>query len=282
MTVRAKTFVAAAGSIGSPALLLRSAVPDPYGTLGHRTFLHPVVVSAALMPDMVAAFSGAPQSIYSDHFLHEHPLDGPIGYKLEVPPVHPVLMATTTPGFGIDHAALMSRLANTQVIIALMRDGFHPESEGGVVSLRSDGTPVLDYPITPYLWDGMRRSLVSMAEIQFAAGARSVFPIHEASRNVRTPSQARELIAALPMEILRTFVVSAHVMGGCGMGSDAKTSVTAADGRYHGMENVYVFDGSAFPTSIGANPQLSVYGTVARSASALAARLTGRPTEAIA
>lgn len=282
VTVRAKTFVAAAGSIGSPALLLRSAVPDPYGTLGHRTFLHPVVVSAALMPDTVAAFSGAPQSIYSDHFLHEHPLDGPIGYKLEVPPVHPVLMATTTPGFGIDHAALMSHLANTQVIIALMRDGFHRESGGGVVSLRSDGTPVLDYPITPYLWDGMRRALVSMAEIQFAAGARSVFPIHEASRNVRTPSQARELIAALPMEILRTFVVSAHVMGGCGMGSDAKTSVTAADGRYHGMENVYVFDGSAFPTSIGANPQLSVYGTVARNASALAARLTGRPAEAIA
>lgn len=282
LTVRAKSFVVAAGSIGSPALLLRSAAPDPYGNLGRRTFLHPVVVSAASMPDAVAAFSGAPQSIYSDHFLHENPPDGPIGYKLEVPPVHPVLMATTTPGFGIDHAAMMSQLANTQVIIALMRDGFHSESVGGSVQLRSDGTPVLDYPITPYVWEGMRRALVSMAEIQFAAGARTVFPIHESSRPVRTPSEARQLIAGLPMEILRTFVVSAHVMGGCGMGSDPKTSVVAADGRYHGVENVYVFDGSAFPTSIGANPQLSIYGTVARNASALAARLTGRRTEAIA
>ena len=45
------------------------------------------------------------------------------------------------------------------------------------------------------------------------------------------------------------------------------------DGRHHHLDNVYVFDGSLFPTSIGANPQLSIYGVVARLASALAQRL---------
>jgi choline dehydrogenase-like flavoprotein len=34
-----------------------------------------------------------------------------------------------------------------------------------------------------------------------------------------------------------------------------------------------VLDGSLFPTSIGANPQLSIYGLVARLASGLAAEL---------
>jgi hypothetical protein len=38
-----------------------------------------------------------------------------------------------------------------------------------------------------------------------------------------------------------------------------------------------VHDGSLFPTSIGANPQLSIYGIVARLASGLAQALTGRP-----
>ena len=33
---------------------------------------------------------GAPQSVYSDHFLHVDPIDGPIGYKLEVPPLDPI------------------------------------------------------------------------------------------------------------------------------------------------------------------------------------------------
>jgi len=37
-----------------------------------------------------------------------------------------------------------------------------------------------------------------------------------------------------------------------------------------------VHDGSLFPTSIGANPQLSVYGLVNMLASALARNLSGR------
>ena len=35
--------------------------------------------------------AGAPQSVYSDHYLDTLPLDGPIGFKLEAPPVYPVL-----------------------------------------------------------------------------------------------------------------------------------------------------------------------------------------------
>jgi choline dehydrogenase-like flavoprotein len=272
--INARTFVTAGGAINSPALLLRSGVPDPHATLGKRTFLHPVVISAAIMPQVVAPFSGAPQSIYSDHFLETQPLDGPIGYKLEVPPVHPLLVSTVTPGFGRGDAQFLTNLPNVHVIIALMRDGFHPESAGGSVGLRSDGTPLLDYPITPYVWDGARRALKTMAQIQFAAGASSVTSLHEDAKPVTTFAQADQQIDALPMEILRTFVTSAHVMGGCGMGTDPATSVVRGDGKFHHLENLYVFDGSAFPTSIGANPQLSIYGMVARNAVALSHTLT--------
>src|SRR5439155_25166646 len=141
INVRARTFIAAAGPIGSPALLLRSELPDPYGTIGKRTFLHPTVVSAALMPERVDGFAGAPQTIYSDHFLDSMPLDGPIGYKLEAPPLHPILVATTLPAFGAAHAGWMRDLPHMQVVIALLRDGFHPASAGGSVGLQGDGAP---------------------------------------------------------------------------------------------------------------------------------------------
>jgi choline dehydrogenase-like flavoprotein len=271
ITIRAKTFVAAGGAINTPALLLRSGVPDPHGNLGRRTFLHPVVVSAAVMPHAVDPFSGAPQSIYSDHFLKTQAIDGPIGFKLEVPPVHPVLMATVTPGWGDDGERTMADLPNLHVIIALMRDGFHDESQGGTVGLKSDGTPVLDYPITPYVWDGARRAWLTMAEIQFAAGASTVKPVHESAWAARSWPEAKAQIDGLPLEILRARVVSAHVMGGCAMGADPRASVVGGDGRHHQLENLYVFDGSVFPTSIGANPQLSIYGIVARNASRLVA-----------
>lgn len=274
ISIRARHFVLAGGAIGSPALLLRSGLPDPNGRVGKRTFLHPTVISAAMMPQEVNPFSGAPQSIYSDHFLYVDPLDGPIGYKLEVPPLHPVLTGTTTTGFGEASAATMNDIAHASAIIALLRDGFHDQSQGGTVELKSDGTPVLDYRISPYVWEGARRALDMMAQIQFAADAKTVLPLHENAVPYRTLGEARAAIASFPMEILRTRVASAHVMGGCAMGADPKASVVDGHGSHHHLSNISVFDGSVFPTSIGANPQLSIYGMVARNATRLAHALT--------
>jgi choline dehydrogenase-like flavoprotein len=274
--VRARAYVAAGGGIGTPALLLRSGVPDPYGLLGRRTFLHPVVLSAAIMPEVVAAYAGAPQSVYSDRFMDAFPLDGPAGFKLEVPPVHPLLAAVTMPGFGASGAGLMAAFPHLQVILALLRDGFHEQSPGGTVELASDGSPVLDYPISGYLWDGMRRAFLAMAQIQFAAGAKRLLPVHESAWPYTSWDEAKTQIAALPMETLLTRVVSAHVMGGCAMGADARAAVVDGDGRHHLVENLYAFDGSVFPTSLGTNPQLTIYAVAARMASRLARRLGGR------
>jgi len=273
VTVRARAFVAAGGAIGSPALLLRSAVPDPHGLIGKRTFLHPTVVSVALMRDRVDAYSGAPQSTYSDHFIETLPPGGPMGFKLESAPVHPILGAITVPSHGASHARWMRELPHLQVAIALLRDGFHPESPGGRVLLQDDGTPALDYPLTPYVWDGVRRALRTMAQVQFAAGATRVMPVHGDGTAYATWSEAGAAIDDFALAPLATPVVSAHVMGGCPLGGDPRRAVVDDAGRHHHLANLYVLDASLFPTSIGANPQLSIYGIVAKLADGLAATL---------
>ena len=273
LTLRARHFVLAAGAIGSPAILMRSHAPDPSLTLGRRTFLHPVVVSAALMPQPVAGFYGAPQSVFSDEFIAGVAPSGPAAFKLESGPTHPILVGITLPGFGAAHSQWMEKLPNVQVTIALLRDGFHPESRGGRVVLRSDGSPVLDYPISRYLWDGVRRAYLAMAAVQFAAGARQVLPVHEAGRAASSWMEAQSAIESLPMKPLAARLLSAHVMGGCAMGSDRRESVVDEAGRHHQLSNLSVHDGSIFPTSIAANPQLSIYAQAARMASGLATAL---------
>lgn len=52
-------------------------------------------------------------------------------------------------------------------------------------------------------------------------------------------------------------------------------------GRHHQWPDISVLDGSLFPTSVGANPQLSIYAIVARLVSKLALDLTGRQASAI-
>ena len=274
--VTARHYVVAGGAINSPALLMRSGVPDPHGRLGLRTFLHPVVASAAVFEKTVAGWEGAPQTMYTDHFLEVAAVDGPIGYKLEAPPMHPVLASSTLPGFGVPQAKAMKDFPNTHALLALLRDGFHEQSAGGKVKLRSDGTPVLDYPLTPFVMDGARRALLSMAEIQFAAGARRVTPGHEAAVPYSNWAQAKAAIAGFDMVPHQTRVVSAHVMGGCGMAGKPELGVAQPDGRHWQVENLSLHDGSLFPTSIGANPQLSVYGLVNKLATGLARTLSGR------
>ncbi len=272
----AKHYVLAGGAINSPAVLLRSGAPDPHGRLGTRTFLHPVVMSSGIFEQKVEAWTGAPQTIYSDHFLDTQAIDGPMGYKLEAPPLHPVIFASTVPGFGKAQDDLLRAFPHNHTLLALLRDGFHDEAPGGKVKLRGDGSAVLDYPLTDFVMDGGRRALLSMVEIQFAAGATQVMPLHEMARPYTAWTEARDAVNALPMKPLLTKVVSAHVMGGCGLAGTEKLGVTRPDGVHWQLENLSIHDGSIFPTSIGANPQLSVYGTVNRLAQALAKKLTGQ------
>ncbi len=274
--ITARHVVVAGGAINSPALLLRSGVPDPHDRLGRRTFLHPVVLSIGVFAQKVAGWDGAPQTLYTDHFLEVAPIDGPIGYKLEAPPLHPVIASSTLPGFGAAQTQALKDFAHTHGLLALLRDGFHEQSPGGRVKLRSDGSPVLDYTLTPFVMDGARRALLSMAEIQFAAGARTVTPGHEQAAPFTSWMQAKAAIQGFDMVPYQTRVVSAHVMGGCGMAGKPELGVVQPDGRHWQVDNLSVHDGSLFPTSIGANPQLSVYGLANQLATGLARQLTGR------
>ncbi|RHW21211.1 GMC family oxidoreductase [Pseudomonas jilinensis] len=274
LRLRARHVVLAGGGINSPALLLRSKAPDPHQRLGKRTFLHPVNFTLAQFDQPINGFYGAPQSIYSDHFQWQQGALGPMGFKLEVPPMYPSITSALLGSHGQENFQRMRQLAHSNIMLALLRDGFDDASPGGSVVLRDDTTPVLDYPLTDYLWEGARRAYLAMAEIQFAAGAREVFPVHVHGRASRTMADFRQQVEGLSYRIHDVRLASAHVMGGCAMGDDPQRAVVNSQGRHHQLENLTVLDGSLFPTSIGANPQLSIYGIVAKLASGLASELS--------
>lgn len=271
LSFKAPHIVLAGGAINNPGLLLRSNAPDPHKRIGKRTTIHPVNASLAKMGSAVNAFYGAPQSIYSDHFQWN--TDGDMGFKLEVPPMQPAMGAQIVGFHGLKLTQTMEELPNLQGTIALLRDGFHEQSQGGTVELDSGGKPILDYPLTDYIWQGLRKAHHVMAEAQFAAGANSVMPLHHDARFYKSLSECKTAIDSLPQELHRQRLMTAHLMGGCIMGEDMRESVINSQGRFHHADNLYVIDGSAFPTSIGANPQLSIYGLALKQSSQLAAKI---------
>jgi len=68
---------------------------------------------------------------------------------------------------------------------------------------------------------------------------------------------------------------TAHLMGTCRMGTDPANSVVDPDGRSWDIPNLWICDGSVFPTSGGGNPSLTIQALACRTADrirALAAR----------
>ena len=212
------------------------------------------------MPEPVTPWSGAPQAAYSRHFIDRGP--GKVGFLLEVPPIMPLIAATVFPGIGEQHQAFMEQLPYTQTTIAICRDGMLPEDVGGTVSLRDpqERRVSIEYPLRPFHFEAFRAACKEMARIQFAGGAREVRSLHFGPVSIPTPADIDRLLDAAPWESGRIRVATAHQLGGCAMGSDPRTSVVDSTLRYHGLENLFVVDGSVFPTSLGVNPQESIFG----------------------
>jgi choline dehydrogenase-like flavoprotein len=258
LTVKPKLVAVCGGALNTPALLLRSGL-DHNGRVGQRTWLHPVVVMLARFEEQVNAFAGAPQSVYSHQFVERGA--GKIGFFLEVPPIHPMLGATVATSFGDSFLQLFENLDKVQACIGITVDGLNPDEEGGTVRVRNDAYSRLsfDYRFTPAHWEAFRLACKEMAKIQFAAGAKSVHSLHFDSVTMTSAADVDKLDGAA-WEKLKLRIVTAHQMGGCPLGKDPEKSVVDTKLRYHELDNLYVVDGSVFPTSLGVNPQLTIMG----------------------
>ncbi len=64
-----------------------------------------------------------------------------------------------------------------------------------------------------------------------------------------------------------------HPTGACRFGNDPATSVLDPDCRVHGLDNLYVVDGSFMPSSSGTNPSLTIAANALRVGEAIGSRL---------
>lgn len=259
LTIRPRRgVILSAGAINTPAILMRARLAGVSQRVGQRTFLHPTVPLIAMFEEPIEGFYGPPQSVACHHFAQ--PDGSRAGYFLEVAPVHPMLSAVAFPGFGAEHRGLASRLSHAQATIALLIDG-HGKDVGGSVSVSSEGRIKLNYPFANNLLSAGTHAIETMARVLFASGAKEVVTLHREPLVLKSQKELPQLRERVFGPQLHT-IFSAHQMGGCAMGNDVAKAVTNAKGQVFGHENLWVMDGSLFPTALGVNPQLTIYALV--------------------
>jgi choline dehydrogenase-like flavoprotein len=250
--VRAGVVVAAGGSVGSSALLLRSGFGLRLPALGAGFTCHPAHILVAEHERPITNDVGHPKSYYVDRAADEE-------YVLETCMYFPFTTAKNLTGFGPPHSAMMRAFPRLQMILVLACDKAVKENR---VAVDRDGKAVVHYAFTPRTIEAMVRATRASAKIFFGAGALRV---HAPSADPplierRDAARVDELIAARHFLPGRVSVSAAHLMGGCAMGAagDRGGSVTDAWGRVHGVPWLRVADSSLFPDSLEINPYLTI------------------------
>jgi choline dehydrogenase-like flavoprotein len=263
LTVEAPTVVVAAGSVESPALLLRSGIGGP--AAGKHLRLHPAGVVQGIYEEPIEGWVGQAQSAVSYRFADA---EGEWGFLIESCPSAPALIATGWPyadgaAHKLDYA---TKFRHGAPFISVARD--HGEGE---VAIDQHGRAVVRWSLS----DEVDRRLFiranqELAKLHRASGAKEIFTLHAEPLRWREGEdfdRFLEQIEGASYEPNDITIYTAHQLCSCRMGSDPSESVADGRGELHDTKGVWIGDASAFPTAPGVNPMISIMALAHRTAS---------------
>ncbi|MEM6272381.1 MAG: GMC family oxidoreductase N-terminal domain-containing protein [Bacteroidota bacterium] len=255
--VRAPRVVVAAGSVQTPALLLRSGLQHPH--LGRNLFFHPTVAVSAFYGQPIEPWLGVMMSGVNKTGTRR---EGNFGYWIETPPLHTGMAGYALPWISPEqHKNDLLRVRNMASFIVLTRD-----RHGGQVTVDKQGRARIDYRLHDFDRGNMLAGIRSAWAIHVAAGAQEVIFPHNRRKILSTDRPQAETSAFLNempnwgWKPNQFSLFTAHQMGTCAMGGDAARHPVDPSGAWRGLKGLYVADGSLMPTCAGINPMISIMG----------------------
>lgn len=251
LEVKARVVIIACGAFHTPVLLMRSHVPNVSGMIGHNLTIHPAAKVMALFDEDVRGWDEVPQGFYVDALKDE-------GIKFEGIFLPPPYTASTVLHTGERHRKIMEDYNKIATFGIMVSDSSH-----GRILRMPGGRALTIYNLNRADVAKFAKGIKFVSEAFFAAGAKSVLlPLHimpEISREGGLQALCSKKIRAKDLD-LQAF----HPLGTCRMGADPKQAVCDPYGRFYGLDNVFVADGSIFPTSLGVNPMITIMAAAAK------------------
>jgi choline dehydrogenase-like flavoprotein len=267
LSLRGRQVFLAAGALETPRLLLQSAcahwpqgLANDSGLVGRNLMRHHIDLYV-IKPRTPAGFDNRHKEFgFNDFYQRDGRKLGSVQSFGRLPPV-PVLAASMEDDIrqgALPWLAPLFKLAQP-VLKPIFRQFVH---ERLVLASTLEDLPYADNRVTP-----------ASGDARLALEYR-VHP-HDAARIAAMRSLMQDALKPYAFDLVKQADNNqriAHVCGTCRFGSDPRSSVLDANNRAHGLSNLYVVDGSFFPSSGGTNPSL----TIAANALRVARHLTGK------
>ena len=251
---KARLVCVAGNAVETTCLLLNSSTSEFSNGLanssdqvGRNYMRHVSVPTLAVMPGEVHMYKGAQIAGVVRDEIRNDPSRGFVGgFQFHTLPFSPdVLVNLTMNGkWGREVTDIMKDYRNMAGLMAFGEDLADPDNRISLHPTKKDrnGLPV---PIVRYK---LHKNSLAMAKYA-----------QQKSEDLYRSLGATKTVSGGLMP-------STHNMGVARMGIDPKTSVTNPWGQTHDIDNLFVSDGSLFPSAGSANPTLTIIALVLRQA----------------
>lgn len=249
---RAKNVVVAGYAIETPRLLLNSAnseFPDGLanssGLVGKNLMVQLNQAAWGQVDDEIRSYKGPPSLAISEHWNYGDDKDYHGGWSYMSQGPLPITWAKSLAGGrGLWGQALIDEMARNNHSVGLKMVGEVLPYERNRVTLADDSDQF-----------GLK-----IPRITFSLG-----PNERAMIDHATDFMDRSLEAVGARERWKEMDDTCHLNGTARMGDDPATSVVDADCRSWDISNLWVCDGSVFPTVGGVNPSLTIQAIACRT-----------------
>jgi choline dehydrogenase-like flavoprotein len=252
LRVECDTAIVAAGAIATPLFLRRQGLGLESGELGENLSIHPATAVRALMDEEIDMAKGVPQSYFIDEFADE-------GIMMEGAAGPPDYAAMSFPFSGERHRDLMLDYLRFSQFGIMVSD-----TSRGRVRERA-GRVEIRYDVNAEDLATFKRAVELLCELYFATGAREVYPPVDALGALTSPADI-ERVRSFRLRPSHLTLLAFHPLGTARADARPAHGVLDADLKLRGVEGVYVADGSAVPSSIGVNPQITIMALASRLA----------------
>lgn len=261
LTIRAARVIVAAGTFFTPQFLADNGVRNPW--LGRNLSLHPAGAVTGRFADRDFRNTRTIPQGFGVADLAE---DG-IMFEGGTPPfaAHGIL----NPFVGGEFVDFAEHYQQTAYFGFMIKD----ESRGRVRKGVHPEVPLITYSMNARDFAKFLKGIRLLSQMMLRAGAEYVhLPGLRRFPKIRSE---RELEQALSSGVKpHHFAISAyHPLGTARIGANAAQGVCDEKHRVFGWDGLYVMDGASVPSSLGANPQVTIMALAARAAAWVAEEL---------
>jgi len=250
---RARAVIVSGYAIETPRLLFNSACPghrhglaNSSGTLGRYLMAQAGNVIAGRFDELVRLYKGPPAHALSEEFYETDPRRG------------------FARGFAIQTVGPLPVAFAKQMVAAMgawgwgMRRVMMDYNHWNTLGVLGEILP----------WEDNRVELAEEKDRFGLPVAKVTFNLHDNDKKLIEfgKQKVMEIMWAAGAERVVQESRFAHLVGAARMGSDPSTSVVDRFGRTHDVANLFICDGSIFPTQGSANPGLTIQALAARTA----------------